>query len=355
VRILVEILHPAHVHFFRHFIAEMEGRGHGVLVTSRDKDVTIELLDAYGIRHRVLSAQGHGAAALAGELWRRTRQLLPIIAEFKPDVLTGIMGPTIALAGRWSGVPSVVFYDTETARLTNPWVFRLADAVCTPAAFPGRVPGRHFTYAGFHDLAYLHPGRFTPDPERVRLFGMNPGRPFSLARFVSFGASHDIGDRGLALQGKVALLRHLAQFGDVYVSAEGPLPAGLPAIPLEGPAWEIHHVLAAAQLVVGDSGTMSTEAVFLGTPSVFVSTARLGVLLELERRYGLMANVLPRDPKDAITEASRLMTHVKGGAFDAGRSRLLQDTVDVTSWMVEHFEGTVRRPLSDRPTPGRGA
>jgi hypothetical protein len=343
VRLLVEILHPAHVHFFRHFIAEMEGRGHAVLVTSRAKDVTTELLDAYGIPHQVLSKQGRGGASLARELLRRTRRLLPIIAKFKPDVLTGIMGPTIALAGRWSGVPSVVFYDTETARLTNPWVFRLASVVCTPAAYPAHVPGRHVTYAGYHDLAYLHPGRFTPHPERLRLFGIDPGRPFSLARFVSFEASHDIGDRGLAYEGKAALLRHLAQFGDVYVSTEGPIPPGLPAISLEGPPQEIHHVLAAAQVVVGDSGTMSTEAVFLGTPSVFVSTARLGVLLELERRYGLMANVQPGDPKEAIAAASRLLADAGDGAFGVGRERLLGETVDVTSWMVDFFQASPAR------------
>jgi hypothetical protein len=335
VRVLVEILHPAHVHFFRNFIAEMEAQGHAVAVTSRRKDVATALLDAYGIPHRVLSTQGRGPVALAGELWRRTRALLPIIHEFRPDVLTGIMGPTIALAGRWSGTPAVVFYDTETARLTNPWVFRMARAVVTPAAYFGPVPGRHVTYPGYHELAYLHPARFTADPERVRLFGLDPARPFSLARFVSFEASHDLGDRGLSFEGKVALLRHLAEFGDVYLSTEGPIPRGLPATPLVGPPSEIHHVLAAAHILVGDSGTMSSEAAVLGTPSVFVSTARLGYLHDLERRYGLMANVSPLDARAAIAAVSRMHTQVQMGSTARGRQRLLAECVELTSWMVE--------------------
>jgi predicted glycosyltransferase len=340
VRVLIEILHPAHVHFFRHLIGELEGRGHDVLVTSRRKDVATELLDAYGIPHRILSAQGRSGVALAVELWRRSRLLVPIIREFRPDVLIGIMGPTIALAGRWTGVPSVVFYDTETARLTNPWVFRLATAVCTPQAFPGRVPGRHVTYPGYHDLAYLHPARFTPDPARLRAFGIEPGRPFTLARFVSFQASHDVGDRGLSPEGKAALLRHLSTLGDVYVSTEGPLPPGLPGRPLSGPVTDIHHVLAAARLVVGDSGTMSTEAAVLGTPAVFVSTARLGVLRDLERRYGLLACVPSVDVMVAIAAAERLSAARDAGSLAEARMRLLGETVDVTSWMVEFFGST---------------
>jgi uncharacterized protein len=338
MRILVEILHPAHVHFFRHFIAEMESRGHRLLVTSRNKDVAVALLEAYRIPHRVLSAQRKGALGLARELFQRTGALLPIIEEFRPDVLTGIMGPTIALAGRSKHVPTVVFYDTETAWLTNSWVFRLADAVCTPEAYPGTVPGRHMTYPGYHDLAYLRPARFVPDPDKLRLFGLDGGRPFTFARFVSFEASHDLRDRGLSLKGKVAVLEHLAAFGDVVVSTEGPLPRGLPAFPLVGPAHEVHHVLAAARLVVGDSGTMSSEAAVLGTPAVFVSTARLGVLLDLEHRYGLMANVSPVDPAAAIAAASRLREAAESGSIEAARQQLLAETVDVTSWMVDFFE-----------------
>ena len=338
MRILVEILHPAHVHFFRHFIAEMEGRGHRCLVTARDKDLTLRLLEAFGIAHRVLSAQRSGLLGLAGELAQRARALLPIIDDFRPDVLTGVMGPSIALAGRWKRVPAVVFYDTETARLTNPWVFRLAAAVCTPDSYPGPVPGHHVTYAGYHDLAYLHPNRFTPDPAKLRQFGLEPGRPFSFARFVSFQASHDLRDRGLTQAGRIEVLKQLAQFGEVVVSTEGHLPAGLPARPLTGPGHEIHHLLAAAEVVVGDSGTMSSEAAVQGTPAVFVSTFRLGVLLDLERRYGLMASVAPHDPAAAIAAASRLRAQAAEGVLARARTRLLEETVDVTSWMVEFFE-----------------
>ena len=35
MRVLIDILHPAHVHFFRNFHNEMEARGHELYITAR--------------------------------------------------------------------------------------------------------------------------------------------------------------------------------------------------------------------------------------------------------------------------------------------------------------------------------
>ena len=37
MKLLVDMGHPAHVHFFRHAIRELESRGHEVRITARDK------------------------------------------------------------------------------------------------------------------------------------------------------------------------------------------------------------------------------------------------------------------------------------------------------------------------------
>ena len=43
MRILLDITHPAHVHFFRNPINLLQDKGHEVCVTTRDKDCTLEL------------------------------------------------------------------------------------------------------------------------------------------------------------------------------------------------------------------------------------------------------------------------------------------------------------------------
>ena len=45
----------------------MTARGHDVMITSCDKDVTVNLLSQYGLEHEVLSTQGTGRVGLAKE------------------------------------------------------------------------------------------------------------------------------------------------------------------------------------------------------------------------------------------------------------------------------------------------
>src|SRR4051794_38565571 len=119
MRFIIDILHPRHVHFFRHFIAEMEGRGHQFLITARDKDCTVELLQSFKLPHVVISKQRRGAGGLAVELAERLVRFVKVAKEFSPDSLLSYMGPTIAIAGKLLRVPSVVFYDNETAGILN--------------------------------------------------------------------------------------------------------------------------------------------------------------------------------------------------------------------------------------------
>ena len=56
MKVLIDIGHPGHVHFFKNLIWILEKKGHEVLVTARGKEVTVDLLRAYGIKHTVLTS-----------------------------------------------------------------------------------------------------------------------------------------------------------------------------------------------------------------------------------------------------------------------------------------------------------
>lgn len=337
MRILIDILHPAHVHFFRQFRAAMIERGHEILVTARDKDLTLELLRDFAIPATVLSAQRRGRLGLAWELATRTFRLAAISRRFRPDVLAGIMGPSIVLVGKWQRRPAIVFYDTENATSTNRWVYPLAAAVCTPDVYQGRVRGHHITYPGYHELAYLHPDRFNADAAIPAAARLSPGDRFSIVRFVGWQASHDIGERGLTADAKRAIVSQLAAFGRVFVSSEGPWPADLPAEAIPVPASQIHHLLAAASIVVGESATMASEAAVLGVPAVFISDVGRGYTDDEERRYGLVRRVKPSDP-GAIAAAIDSFLDTDRGVHAESRRRLLADKTDTTAWMIDFFE-----------------
>ena len=336
MRVLIDILHPAHVHFFRNFHAEMTDRGHQLCITARDKDRSVELLQAFGLPYQQISRQKSGAG-LAVEMARRTARLMKIMRSFRPDVMTGIMGPSIALAGAVRRVPAVVFYDTEFAVQTNRIVYPLAHSVCTPDCYQGKVPGRHSQYAGYHELAYLHPNRFQPDPAVLGDFGIRPGEPYSIVRFVSWQAVHDRKERGLSAKQKLHLIEVLQRRGRVLISSESPLEGHLADLAVPGRVEQIHHLIAHARLVVGESATMSSEAAVLGVPAVFIATTGRGYTDDEERRYGLVRH-FTEDQYDMALSAIEEILAEPAATWQKTRQRLLEEKIDVTAWMIDYFE-----------------
>lgn len=339
MRILIDVLHPAHVHFFRNFYREMEGRGHELCITARSKDQSLELLNAYGLPYTHISTMG-ADGKLPVEMARRTGRLLKVMKSFRPDVMTGIMGPSIAVAGKLRRVPAVVFYDTEFATQTNRFVYPLAHSVCTPDCYQGKVRGTHRQYAGYHELAYLHPHRFQPDQDRLASFGVHPDEPYSIVRFVSWQAIHDRDERGLTAAQKTNLVKVLERHGRVLVSSEGELPPDLSRYAVKGPVEQIHHLLAFAQVIVGESATMSSEAAVLGVPAVYIATTGRGYTDDEERRYGLVRSFTDARYEQAVAEVERLVSDSPREFGRRARERLLAEKIDVTSWMVDYFEHT---------------
>ncbi len=60
MHILVDIIHPAHVHFFKYAITLWREQGHKVSITARQKDIAIDLLDRYGFDYIDLGRAGQG-------------------------------------------------------------------------------------------------------------------------------------------------------------------------------------------------------------------------------------------------------------------------------------------------------
>lgn len=338
MRLLVDILHPGHVHFFRHVIAEMTDRGDEVLVTARRKEVAVDLLEAFDIPYVVLSDQATGAIGLSTEWAARTTRLASTARRFSPDVLLGIMGVSIAPVGRLFRRPALVFYDTEVATQTNRFVYPMASSVITPDCYDAPVRGNHITYPGYHELAYLHPNWFTPSTDKLDAFGLSTDEPFVVVRFVSWESSHDGGEVALDATQKIALVERLRQHGRVVISSEGRLPPSLESLCLPGPVEDIHHVLAYATLTVGESSTMASESAVLGTPAIHVAQTSRGYVDDLERRYGLVSHFQPEEFDAAVTAAEQAAAHPDPERAGQARSQMLSDKIDVTSWMIDYLD-----------------
>jgi len=341
VRLLFDVLHPAHVHFFRPLAEATVAGGGEVLFTAREKDVTRQLLDAYGLPSEVLTGIGGGMLGLAREMAVRTARLTARVRSFRPDLLLGIMGPVIAPVSKITGVPSWVFYDTESAGLTNRFVYPICDRLYLPACYQGKAPAKAIRYPGYHELSYLHPNRFTPDPTVRAEAGLSEEEPFAVVRLVSWEASHDVGDSGFV--DPVAFVRQLSERIRVVVSGERGVPEELRGLAMTLPPQRLHHLLAAADLYVGEGATMAAEAAVLGTPAVFVHTARLGYMLELEQQFELLWNTPGQEQAMRIVEDCLSDLDVTRARFAQRRQAMLEQRIDVSAWLIEQVQEALER------------
>ncbi|MEO2048076.1 MAG: DUF354 domain-containing protein [Pirellulales bacterium] len=342
MRLLVEILHPAHVHVFRNAIQEWRARGDEVLVLSREKECANELLEKFDIPYISISRLGQRKTSLLIEMLVRDGRMWSAALRFKPDVLVGIMGVTIAQVGKLIKKPAIVFYDTENAKLTNRFVYPLAHSVCTPDCYQGKVNGHHVTYPSYHELAYLHPNRFMPDVKKIRSAGLDPDRPYFILRFVSWQASHDIGEIGLNLEFKQELVRLLAEHGRVLISSESPLPLEFEPYRFSLPIEIMHHAIAHAAMLIGESATMASEAAVLGVPAFFISDTGRGYTDEEEKDYQLVYNYTTQETAQAMSKLRELLRESDlKSLFQSRRQKLLQDKIDTTTWMINYVDQVV--------------
>ena len=354
MRILIDIGHPAHVHLFKNFIREMEQKGHTILITARNKEVTLDLLSKCHFDFIPVGEQKSGKFNLIKEWILRDFQILKIARGFHPDILLGVGNPSVAHAARLLGSRSIVFTDTEHAKFANRITFPFADAICTPSCFNYDAGLKQVCYSGYHELAYLHPNRFTPDPAVLTELGLVEGDPFIIVRFVSWGASHDVGYNGLTLDTKRKAVHEFQKYGRVFITSEKPLPEEFEKYRISVSPEKMHDLLYYATLLYGESATMASECAVLGTHAIFCDFAGRGYTDEEERDYDLVYNFKldESSQEKSIEKAVELLQDpdlkTKGREK---QKRLLNDKIDVTAFMVWFIENYPQSVVAMKNNP----
>lgn len=338
MRIIVDIGHPAHVHFFKNFIWIMRARGHEILITASKKEVTSDLLKAYNFDY-IFTCKRYSGVGFAYELMKRDAQMFNLTRRFKPDVITGIHNTIAAHVSRVTRAKSIIFTDTEHARLANMVTFPFANVICTPSCFKKDLGRKQVRYNGYHELAYLHPNYFTPNPAALGELGLTENDKFIIVRFVSWSASHDVGQHGFDMTTKRRLVTELEKYARIFITSESPLPEEFENYRITTPPEKIHDLLYYATMYIGEGGTMATEAAILGTPSILCATwaQYCGNYEDLLDNYGLVS--IYSEPASALTRALQLMlVEDTKQEWQKKRDKLLADKIDVTQFMINFIE-----------------
>lgn len=293
--------HPAQVHNFRNVRAELIKHGHKVFWLTTPKDIATNLLDIYGIPYQMLHKPNKGIVSKAWTLLRNVLWEMRYLRRNKIEVAITRTCPYTTIAAKLCGVKHIIIDDTEHAAEQVKVLSNRADAIVVPECFWFQLRKDELRFPGNIELHYLHPKRFTPKPV-WDLLGIEPQTRFAIVRFVKWDAWHDtqlVG--GFTLEQKRELIARLQRHMRVFISSESELPADLEPYRIQIPIERMHDVQAAAALFVGESATMASESVCLGTPAIYIDEVGRGYTDE-EAREGLLWMFRPVANRGALKQ-----------------------------------------------------
>ncbi|WP_132058632.1 DUF354 domain-containing protein [Halorussus amylolyticus] len=298
---------PAQVHQYRHAVAELDARGHDVLVLARDYGCTEALLDYHDVPYGLYGRCDTEKFSLFRELPKHYARIAAKAVRYRPDCVFG-RGSYAALAGAVARAPVVLVDDSETTDLDHALSKPFTDAFLTPHTFEKDLGANHYEFRGFKELAYLHPDVYDPPTGIREELGLGADEAYAIVRFNAFGSHHDVGREGFTPEKRRRLVEALAERVTVFVSDEGGEMdlSETPARAFDCHPALLHDALAEASLLVADTQTMVTEAALLGTPAIrsnsFVGDDDMGNFVALER-HGLVYNLRAFDAVlDAATD-----------------------------------------------------
>ncbi len=337
--ILIDIGHPAHVHLFRNFINELQSKGYQIFVLTKKVDAILQLLNFYKIPY---SSVGRKPDSLFSKyLFQLVVIVKTILFIRKHKIQSGIgISMTLPIVAGFTEITTFGMDDDDiSATPVFAKFINKSDCILTPDCLAKENRGKnHLPYPSFHELAYLHPNRFTPDPTVLSEAGIKAGEPYFILRFNAFKAHHDSDATGLNPAQKQKLITLLNEYGKVFITTEKQIEPEFESYSLPVSAEKIHSLLYYATLFAGDSQTMTTEAALLGTPAFKCNSfaGKLSIPNEIEYKYQLCFSYLPQEFDNMLVNIKNHldMPGLKK-VFAERRKIMLLDKIDLTDFLVK--------------------
>lgn len=344
MRILFCINHPAHYHLCKNVIASLKRDGHEVFILARQKDVLKDLLinEDYQMMPVKKGRNIYEKLRLRKESEQFTLEYAEKIA---PDFTTGT-GLFSVISHR---LHRPAYLLVEDDAVTNIMIFLSAfdysrfTGIMSPTCCNNSFwNNRTVKYPSYHELAYLHPNHFTPDKAVVERY-FSADKPYFILRFAQLNAYHDIGVSGINTEVAQRLIDMLRPHGDIYITSERPLEPQFEQYRIHIDPLDMHHVMAFAQLYIGDSQTMAAEAGVLGVPFVRFNdfVGKIGYLRELEDVYHLGFGIKPKHVDKLYSTVEELLAMSnRAEVFQQRRQKMLSEKIDLAkflTWFIENY------------------
>ena len=368
MNILVQLVHPAHYYYYRDTMRNLKNDGHEVVVAMVKKDMLEDLLKEDGIDYVDIcpvSYKKWGKCGMILDMIMRDIYMLGLALKYHIDLLTGSTIETAHIG--WLLRKPNINIGEDDAAVVMKYIKNIApfvDVRLTPdCCNNGLLETKSVHFPSYFKTAYLRPGYFVPDKQKVEQYGIEAAQPYFIIRFSALNAHHDVGIKGINTEIAQRLIDILSPHGRIYITSERPLEPQFEQYRIKINPLEMHHVMAFASLYIGDSQTMAAEAGVLGVPFVRFNdfVGRIGYLRELEDvyelGYGIHATPLATDTPirraDGFVQPSgveelykrveqlvSMPSDERRATFQSRRQKMLSEKIDCAkflTWFIENY------------------
>jgi predicted glycosyltransferase len=282
MRVIFDLLHPAHLNFFKNSMSELDRAGIDINIIYRRRGQIRAVLehDLPGKRSEEIGLHYKNPGGKFAALFQREYQIMKYLKKQNYDLTLGVAGFYIGFPAKMQGKSALTFTDDWEYKTTFYLSKYFSDYLVIPELIPA-TGKKLLKYKSYKELGYLHPNYYKPSETNIRKAGLKPGKYvfFRLVKAVSLNYLT------LATGNLQELFKEIKELGyDIVLSPEEPEQAeqykDICHI-LEAPVEDIHSWLANAALTITFGDTISRESCLLGTPTIYLGGRDMVVNNEL--------------------------------------------------------------------------
>ena len=337
IKVLFDIGHPAHFHLFKNFINYLKDKNIAFFITTRNKEITNQLIDHEGLDYKSISNPGKNLIGMLFELLKRDFRVFKI---HRKEKFTHAFGTSVSIA-HLTKLSKVISYnfcedDDDIIPFQTKLIYPFTSKIIVPDCLEyGKWKSKRILVPSYHELAYLHPEVFRPDIKIIKNYGLEP-KKYIILRLSALKAHHDLIARGISEK----IIKKIKEVLKDYAVIESHELKKQLKIKI----WDMHHVLSFSKMIISDSQTMTIESAVLGIPAVRINTfiGKSTVIGELEEKYKLAYGIHPENEKEIIKTIEYLSTDKSvDKVWEDRKNRLLKDKINFNQWMIDFFDKEV--------------
>ncbi|MEI6346984.1 MAG: DUF354 domain-containing protein [Bacteroidota bacterium] len=348
MKILIDINHPAHVHYFKNFIKIMESKGHTFVITNRNSKIINQLLDKYQISHITRNIRPtkksffYTAKYLIGIIYACIKASL----KEKPEMYVGFGSFPCTFTAFLFRKPVILLDDTEHNNASHSLNKPFQPIVLTPFYYKKELGTTQIYFNAYVEQLYLHSHYYQTKSTVLEELNLIETE-YALVRFIAYDARHDSKVKPISEEFKKQIVLEISKKMKVIVSLESDNADEFykPYQVFISPE-KMHDIIANASFFVTEGATMASEAGILGVPYIYINPLQeVGNVIAQVNSYPEIASQTIDESNVMILLREKLDNSISTETKNKIRNQIESSTINPTQllvWFVENYPESVQ-------------